>query len=73
MIKIESGIPAPTSNTRTFVARYPWRDLEVSQSFLVTDVKFKTMQAGASLAGKRLNRKFVARIVDGGVRVWRTA
>jgi len=73
MINIESGVPAPTSNRRTFAQKYPWRELEVGQSFLEPATCFRTMQAGASLAGKRLGKKFVARIVDGGVRVWRTA
>lgn len=71
MYSIETSIPFPASPG--WKAKYPWRELDVGQSFFVSDVKFRTMQAGASLAGRRLNKQFRARIVDGGVRIWRIA
>lgn len=70
MYQIETGIPFP--DRKVWRSIYPWRDLDVGQSFFVKDGVFRTMQAGASLAGKRLNKQFRARTVDGGVRVWRT-
>jgi len=70
MIKIESGIPLAG---KAWSAKYPWRDLEVDQSFFVADGKLTALRPAASLAGKRLSRRFVARAVDGGVRCWRVA
>ena len=71
MIKIESGIPFPQNGR--WQSKYPWRDLEVGQSFLVPDGVFRTMQAGASLAGRRLSKTFRARKTDDGIRIWRLA
>lgn len=71
MIKIEAGIPFPKEGMWT--TKYPWRELDVDQSFFVANATFRTMQSGASLAGRRLGKTFRARKVDGGVRVWRLA
>lgn len=71
MIKVESNIPFPDG--RTFSRKYPWTELEVGQSFFVPNGVFRSMQAGASLAGRRLGKTFRARVVEGGVRIWRLA
>jgi hypothetical protein len=67
---IEKGIPVPTDARR---AKWPWKDMDVGDSFLMPDAKQKNVQPMTSIAGSRLNRRFIARQVDGGVRVWRVA
>lgn len=51
--------------------KYPWSKLEVGQSFFVEGVALRSMSSTASHAGRRNGKKFIARVVDGGVRVWR--
>ena len=65
---IEKGIPVPTNGRR---AKWPWKDMEIGDSFLIPDAKQKNVQPMASIAGSRLSRRFIARQADGGVRVWR--
>lgn len=65
---IENEIPIPAHRN----TKYPWDELEIDQSFLV-DPAPKGFSSSVSLAGKRLGRKFTARTVGSGVRVWRVA
>lgn len=51
--------------------KYPWSKLEVGESFFVEGVALRSMSSTASHAGRRNKKKFIARVVDGGVRVWR--
>ncbi len=69
MYQIETGIPLPRGPGRRWARKYPWHEVEVGQSFLVTDTPAKTVQCSCSLAGKRQGRKYIARVVKGGVRV----
>lgn len=71
MIKVESNVPFPEG--RMWSSKYPWSSLEVNQSFFVPGAQFRSMQSGASTAGRKLGRTFRARTVEGGVRVWRLA
>ena len=50
--------------------KYPWRDLDIGQSFFVDAVRSVPQQA--YLAGRRLGRTFITRREDNGFRVWRT-
>jgi hypothetical protein len=51
--------------------KYPWSQLDVGQSFFVEGGSLRSMSSTASHAGRRNGKKFIARAVDGGVRVWR--
>lgn len=74
--KIDSSIPVPPSRKDT--RSYPFKDLEVGQSFLVvrepdetkTRVRERT-SAAMTWAKRTLDRNFCTRQVDDGVRVWR--
>ena len=78
MFAVEKGIPAP--DYRTFENRryYPWKDMEVGDSFYVparTDEGVTKLQVATSStaigAGKRLKTRYTVRQEGEGVRVWR--
>lgn len=74
--KIDTNIPIPSSRKDT--RSYPFKELEVGQSFLVaqesdetkTQVRERT-SAAMTWAKRSLGRDFCTRTVDGGIRVWR--
>ena len=51
-------------------AKYPWKSLQVGESFYIDTTKFPvklgTMQSNASRMGKKLNRRFRAVIPNAG-------
>lgn len=51
--------------------RYPWSKMEVGDSFFVEDGEVRKIAGAACHAGRRAGKRFVARSVEGGVRVWR--
>jgi hypothetical protein len=71
--KIEKDIPLPprkSSSGRT--AKYPWRWMEVGDSFLVPGLERASQFSGrAGKTARTLGIKIATRKVDGGVRVWR--
>jgi hypothetical protein len=74
-IKIEKGIPIP--EMRLPVPVYPWKELEVGDSFLITTSSAKTGSGNYHQTKKdweeKTGFKFVIRCYKGeGVRVWRT-
>lgn len=87
MIEIESGIPIPARGSgggdpkSGRKAIYPFRDMAVGDSFFVPVKNGKTPQqtrngiTGAISFHTKAHpgRRFVSRIVEGGVRFWRTA
>lgn len=71
MYEIERGVEMPVMKTK---AKYPFRELAVGDSFFVPDEDIannKRMHSTAYNYGKRYGMKFVARRVEGGMRVWR--
>ena len=74
MYEIEDNIPLPKSRSNA-TAKYPWKQLKVGQSFVVSteDVDRASISAQASLAARKLGVKFVTRHDKeaGIVRVWR--
>jgi len=71
---IEKGIPF--SDGRSLIKRkckYPWRDMEVGDSFLVTHVGQKAMAVTAKYHARKTGWRFRASTVENGVRVWRIA
>lgn len=66
--EVEKGIPAP--ETRGKEAKYPWKEMEVGDSFLITEPP-KYIRNMASQAGRVNGLKFSVRTLPEGVRVWR--
>ena len=66
--KIEKGILIPPPVRRT---KYPFGQMEVGDSVFIADDGGGRVIAAACEYGKRHNKKFSCRTVDGGVRVWR--
>lgn len=75
MIEIQSGIPVPeiNRNPKERNSKYPWHSMNVGDSFFVADLTSKGFAGTVYSAGKRSGKKFIARAVDGGVRIWRIA
>ena len=69
MIKLEDGVPAP----KRVSIGWPHGEMEVGQSFLVTDRTLMAVCNANWRYGKKLNMKFTAKKVEGGIRVWRIA
>lgn len=72
MIPIDKGIPIPTRCRGRAGRRllFPFADMEIGDSFFVAGAA-SSVESAASRYGQKLGRKFTARYVDGGVRVWR--
>ena len=71
MYEIERGVEMPVIKK---TAKYPFKDLAVGDSFFVPDeagMSGRRMHSTAYNYGKRYGMKFVARRVEGGMRVWR--
>lgn len=69
MLPIDKGIPFPEKADR--VSRYPFREMEVGESFFVAGGNVKSLAAQCSRWGKIQGKTYGARRVDAGVRVWR--
>ncbi len=65
--KIEKGVPKPSG-----WGRYPFRAMEVGDSFFAAGVT-ATRLSNASSSHRYDGRRYTARTVDGGARVWRIA
>lgn len=75
--EIEKSVPLPPPPMRgRKSAKYPLADMGVGDSFLVPTMKPEEKRQSlyqlVSLKGRSMGRRFVVRVVDGGVRVWRT-
>ena len=68
-IDIDKDVPVP-ANTRVR-NRYPYDLLKVGESFFVKGVNLQSMYNTNFRWGKKLGRRFIARVEDAGVRVWR--
>ena len=64
--KIERNIPVPT-----FRGKYPMAIMEIGDSFFVSGDKAKVAQRSASNYGRKYNKIFTSRSMDGGIRIWR--
>lgn len=76
-VQIDKNIPMPdrlpgnAGNGRW--SKYPFAEMEVGDSFLVTDTPRNKISSAANQAYKRLGFKFKTGKVDDGIRVWRIA
>ena len=69
MLTIESNVPAPDWQKR---AKYPFSDMAVGDSFLITDADMiKNARSAAWMYSKRHGGRFSCRKVPEGWRVWR--
>lgn len=73
-IVVEKNIPMPGQGRNCI---YPWRAMEVGDSFFVPGKTAREMSAGKSIAQRLTTFKFTQRsVVENevkGVRIWRTA
>ena len=69
MIAIEKGVPIPVGRR----SKYPWRDMEVGDSFFVRGKTSATLNGARVNAQNGTRFKFKLKNVEGGVRVWRVA
>ena len=84
LISVESGVPLPPPfrqpATRRYGSRpvYPWKAMKVGDSFFVAAAPESVNRIQTQLAALARRRweavgsLYTTRIVDGGVRVWRT-
>jgi hypothetical protein len=71
-IQIDKGIPIPPTINRN--AKYPWKLMVVGDSFFVSCAgrsKRSLMQRKSHVNQSLSPKRFEARCVNGGVRVWR--
>lgn len=78
MFEIEKGVPLLGKGSGTPYAKWPFREMEVGDSFLcpipATDkAACGRLSSAVSWWGTRHKQKFATRKVEGGVRVWRIA
>ena len=65
---VEKSVPLPEGKKR-----YPYKEMDVGDSFFVGDGKLQVVCNANYRASKRLGMQFIARKEVEGVRVWRTA
>ena len=65
-VEISKDVPLPVDKRR-----YPYKVMEVGDSFFVDGGKLQVVCNNNYRTGKKLERKFIARCEEGGVRVWR--
>ena len=66
-VEISRDVPVPPPKRR-----YPYREMEVGESFLVTDGVLQVVCNNNYRVSKTTGMKFIARREGNGVRVWRT-
>jgi hypothetical protein len=72
VIKVDKDIPIPPGPLRRGHAIYPWREMQIGDSFLYpAGTKRKTAQSTAYCMGKKLGLTFGLRETPEGLRCWR--
>ncbi len=69
MVKIDKSVPIPQG--RSSHSKYPWRELQVGDSFFVKDKEASDLSGYFAPLRRKYGLRFVSRTVDGGVRIWR--
>lgn len=70
MFKIDHKVPVPLTKKK-LPYKYPWIEMKAGDSFFVPNGRITNIRSTASSAGRRYSKQFVAKEVEGGVRVWR--
>ena len=65
---VEKSVPLPEGKKR-----YPYKEMDVGDSFFVGDGKLQVVCNANYRASKRLGMQFIARKEVEGVRVWRVS
>ena len=65
-MELTKDVPVPPDKRR-----YPYRVMDVGDSFFVAEGKLQVVCNNNYRTGKKLGRRFIARREEGGVRVWR--
>lgn len=65
---VEKSVPLPEGKKR-----YPYKEMEIGDSFFVGDGKLQVVCNANYRASKRLGMQFIARKEVEGVRVWRVS
>ena len=67
---IEKGVPLPPA--RSFVSKYPFRNLSCGDSFLVENPEdYKRAKSAAANVSQRTDFEFSSRMTNEGLRIWR--
>jgi len=74
---LETGVPMPQGGPDYSRYKYPWRQMQVGDSFFVPVTgnkksKLYAMKSVIFYQHEKHPEHFEVRVVDGGVRVWRT-
>lgn len=70
---LEKNIPKPKKTTAGRVPIYPLGEMEVGDSFRVSEEKCITVRVAASIHGKKYGKKFTVRKYEDAYRCWRIA
>lgn len=73
MVQIEKGVPFSNTSGPHPNTKYPFRAMEVDDSFVVADRTPHTMRAVARHHAERTGFTFKVRAEGNGSRIWRTA
>lgn len=73
MYKIDKNIPIPSKYSKGIKTKYPWRELEVGDSFFVENRTSTQMINTSKNTSKNSGHKYVCRKEGNGCRVWRVA
>lgn len=76
---VEKNIPIPKEVTMFAVYRYPFREMEAGDSFLVDSTKgfegtisrHKAVDTARKFASRNPGYRFDYRMTDDGIRIWR--
>lgn len=71
MINIDRGVPIPPPLIMGRQPKYPWRQMQVGDSFFVAKKKAR-FTSTISRMKKKSGMQFIARPEGEGTRVWRT-
>lgn len=69
MIEIDKGVPLPPRSRANVRRIYPWREMEIGDSFFVPGKTANQMSPSCGRVGRELNAKFAVRQEANGVRV----
>lgn len=75
MFQIEKGIEIPAATRNTVAPKYPFKQMEIGDSFFVpcAEADSKKTRNSISSSARSAGVKHVTRVAEGGLRVWRVA
>lgn len=71
MFEIEKFVPIPVGYAKK--KKYPFAEMEIGDSILFCGSDMKKARSYSHAFGVRHGMKFVTRLVDGGMRIWRVS